>query len=78
VYKIEEIDELPEFSHYLSFMRSSGIYSDIQLGRVSSLDWTDDGYAIAIGMYHSGFAVWSIYGRFLMSTITEDTIAQSK
>jgi len=78
VYTVKEVNELPEFSHYLSFSKSSGIYSDIQLGHVSSLDWTDDGYAIAVGMYHSGFAVWSIYGRFLMSTITEDTIAQSK
>ena len=34
----------------------------ISAGRVRSLAWTSDGYALAVG-YENGWAVWSVGGR---------------
>ena len=45
----------------------------IRLGHVSSLSWTVDGFALAVGWLFGGASVWSVYGACLMSTISEDT-----
>ncbi|CAG8522977.1 22493_t:CDS:10 [Cetraspora pellucida] len=42
------------------------------LGSVTSLAWTSDGYAIAVGWQNEGMAVWSVYGRLLMTTVRDD------
>ncbi|CAG8764978.1 16404_t:CDS:2, partial [Cetraspora pellucida] len=44
----------------------------ISAGSVTSLAWTSDGYAIAVGWQNEGMAVWSVYGRLLMTTVRDD------
>jgi len=39
---------------------------------VTSLAWTSDGHAIAVGWQNEGMAVWSVYGRLLMTTVRDD------
>ncbi|CAG8584243.1 5233_t:CDS:10 [Funneliformis caledonium] len=39
---------------------------------VTTLAWTSDGHAIAVGWKHEGLAVWSVYGRLLMTTVKDD------
>jgi hypothetical protein len=39
-------------------------------GRVTALEWTSDGYALAVGWEH-GWAVISVGGRFLMWVVGE-------
>ncbi|CAG8583458.1 7988_t:CDS:10, partial [Racocetra persica] len=46
--------------------------SPISAGSVTSLAWTSDGYAIAVGWQNEGMAVWSVYGRLLMTTVRDD------
>ncbi|KAJ1569295.1 hypothetical protein HK096_003564, partial [Nowakowskiella sp. JEL0078] len=47
------------------------------LGAASSLEWSTDGYALAVGWLVGGCSVWSVFGRLLLSTISEDTFVQS-
>ncbi|CAG8494402.1 685_t:CDS:10 [Rhizophagus irregularis] len=39
---------------------------------VTALAWTSDGHAIAVGWKNEGLAVWSVYGRLLMTTVKDD------
>ncbi|CAJ0764504.1 14905_t:CDS:2, partial [Entrophospora sp. SA101] len=41
-------------------------------GPVTSLSWTSDGHAIAVGWQNEGLAIWSVYGKLLMTTIRDD------
>ncbi|PKC14198.1 RIC1-domain-containing protein [Rhizophagus irregularis] len=41
-------------------------------GPVTALAWTSDGHAIAVGWKNEGLAVWSVYGRLLMTTVKDD------
>ncbi|CAG8820683.1 355_t:CDS:2, partial [Gigaspora rosea] len=46
--------------------------SHISASSVTSLAWTSDGHAIAVGWQNEGMAVWSVYGRLLMTTVRDD------
>ncbi|KAF0380398.1 RIC1-domain-containing protein [Gigaspora margarita] len=55
--------------------------SHFSAGPVTSLAWTSDGHAIAVGWQNEGMAVWSVYGRLLMTTVRDDlpqSIPESK
>ena len=40
------------------------LYAKDKTGRVCSMEWSSDGYALAVGWEH-GWAVWSVGGRCL-------------
>ena len=40
------------------------LYTKDKTGRVCSMEWSSDGYALAVGWEH-GWAVWSVGGRCL-------------
>lgn len=44
-------------------------------GPVASLDWTDDGYAIAVAWARGGFAVWSVFGSPLSDTAADNVLS---
>jgi hypothetical protein len=48
------------FSHLLNLRHSANLR--VTLGAVTSMAWTSDGYALAVG-YERGWAVWSMGGR---------------
>lgn len=48
------------FSHKLDLKHSANLR--VQPGKVTSMAWTSDGYALAVG-YENGWAVWSMGGR---------------
>ncbi|CAG8513882.1 710_t:CDS:10 [Ambispora leptoticha] len=39
---------------------------------VTSIAWTSDGYAVAVGWRDEGLALWSVYGRLLMTSMSDD------
>lgn len=54
---------VPHLDHPLSLSRSTNRFR-LHPGRVTSLSWTPDGYALAVG-YERGWAVWSTGGKLL-------------
>ncbi|ORY05246.1 RIC1-domain-containing protein [Basidiobolus meristosporus CBS 931.73] len=45
-----------------------------ELSKVTSLSWTSDGYMLAVGWERHGVSLWSVFGRLLFSTISEDSL----
>ncbi|KAE8270290.1 hypothetical protein A4X09_0g2059 [Tilletia walkeri] len=78
VYTYRSPTKKPLFSHNLS-IRSSlrSTASFLKTGRVTSLAWTSDGYALAVGWEH-GWAVWSTYGKLMASSFRDDWVSASK
>lgn len=59
-------------SHSLSLKKALGsTASHLNSGAVTSLSWTADGYALAVG-WEKGFSVWSVFGKVLMTSIKDD------
>ncbi|CAG8465384.1 5719_t:CDS:10 [Paraglomus occultum] len=58
------------FSHKLTI----GEKTRVSTGAVTSLAWTSDGYALAVGWRNEGLALWSVYGRLLMSTLQDEEL----
>ncbi|KAK4051297.1 WD40 repeat protein [Microbotryomycetes sp. JL221] len=53
----------PTLSHISSLRQTLNTTSTgLQTGRVTSMSWTSDGYALAVG-WQFGWAIWSVYGR---------------
>ncbi|KAG9303646.1 hypothetical protein G9A89_018543 [Geosiphon pyriformis] len=57
---------------YFAKNYNGSIHLSHKLCPVTSIAWTSDGYAVAIGWRDEGLAVWSVYGRLLMTTLNED------
>ncbi|WVO14603.1 hypothetical protein L204_102239 [Cryptococcus depauperatus] len=65
----------PKLSHTLDLKHSGNIRVD--LGRVTSMAYTGDGYCLAVG-YEKGWAVWSLGGRLNgMSVMNDDEQEES-
>ncbi|CAG8487730.1 7760_t:CDS:10 [Ambispora gerdemannii] len=60
-----------EFSK-ATFIAINAKFSLLAVGPVTSIAWTSDGYAVAVGWRDEGLALWSVYGRLLMTSISED------
>ncbi|KAK0524719.1 WD40 repeat protein [Tilletia horrida] len=56
---------------------STSLTLEAKTGKVTSLAWTSDGYALAVGWEH-GWAVWSTYGKLMASSFRDDWASASK
>lgn len=82
VYSAQNYTSAPTLSHTLSLVAypSSDPISrradqgEYEVNIVTSLEWTSDGYAIAVGYQHRGLAIWSVYGNLLSSINETDDI----
>ncbi|TPX31029.1 hypothetical protein SmJEL517_g05541 [Synchytrium microbalum] len=77
VYSITEDRQSLRTSHRLELPKTVSSYLHHTVGPVTSMDWSEDGYALAAGWKFGGMAIWSVFGRLLMSTISEDTSIQT-
>eukprot|EP00040_Diaphanoeca_grandis_P024885 m.137406 g.137406 ORF g.137406 m.137406 type:complete len:1155 (+) comp29919_c1_seq1:317-3781(+) len=66
-------------SHALpQYSSQSGIPSRSSTsGPVSTMKYTEDGYALAVGWKQGGVTVWSVFGCLLMSTANDSTMSAS-
>lgn len=63
IHVLPQYPQPPRFSHSLDLKRSARSASlSANPGAVTSLSWTSDGYALAVG-HENGWAVWSMGGR---------------
>ncbi|KAI9000222.1 RIC1-domain-containing protein [Gaertneriomyces semiglobifer] len=69
VFSLTEDRAELRFSHKCVVEDSGG---GSRVGPVTSLAWSADGYALAVGWATGGMSVWSVFGRVLMSTVCED------
>lgn len=76
IYNISEDKNEVSFSFTCVLPQPPGT-SAIEVGRVSSLDWTADGCAIAVGWLCGGLSIWSCAGRLLLCTLSEEIISES-
>ncbi|ORY97505.1 RIC1-domain-containing protein [Syncephalastrum racemosum] len=82
VYSAQNYTSPPALSHTLSLVAypSSDPISrradqgEYEVNVVTSLEWTSDGYAVAVGYQHRGLAIWSVYGNLLSSINETDDI----
>lgn len=65
-------------SHTCNIASSASKSLTSKLSAVSSLSWTSDGFALAVGWFYGGYSVWSVFGCMLSSTISEDTYVHSR
>ncbi|KAI8327314.1 RIC1-domain-containing protein [Blakeslea trispora] len=77
VYSITSYAETPVLLHKLELIswasqRSSLSGADDSANSVQSVQWTSDGYALAVGFKKYGLAVWSVYGGLLCSSSEMD------
>lgn len=66
-----------KFTHTLQLPQPPGLNNCFLVGAVSSLEFSSDGYALAVGWFFGGLSVWSVAGRLLFSTMSEDTLSES-
>ncbi|KAL1920513.1 uncharacterized protein VTP21DRAFT_890 [Calcarisporiella thermophila] len=71
IYLVKDYNGHVFLSHTLSIRQSMRGVSLTPTGKVTSLAWTSDGYAIAVGWENGGLSVWSVYGRLLSSTVQD-------
>jgi hypothetical protein len=64
------------FKHTMA-LKMPGNNMPIKLSAVTSMSWTLDGYALAVGWIWGGVSVWSVFGSLLMCTISEDTFCHT-
>lgn len=64
-------------SYSLSITKPGTKSAPIKLSAVTSLSWSSDGYALAVGWAYGGLSVWSVYGCLLTSTVSEDTFVHA-
>ncbi|KAJ3149197.1 hypothetical protein HDU89_003913 [Geranomyces variabilis] len=77
VYSLSEDGTELRYSH--SCLLTVAGKGTTQVGAVSSLAWTHDGCALAVGWVAGGLSIWSVYGRLLTSPFSEDgEIAQDE
>ncbi|KNC98616.1 uncharacterized protein SPPG_09360 [Spizellomyces punctatus DAOM BR117] len=76
VFSLTEDRSELRFSHKCTVESAGGGYGSVQLGAVSALHWSRDGYALAVGWIIGGLSVWSTFGHLLMCTVSEDVLAQ--
>ncbi|KAI8882813.1 RIC1-domain-containing protein [Backusella circina FSU 941] len=71
VYSIQNYTSPPTLSHTLVLNSWSSQQSG-DSNSVQSLEWTSDGYAIAVGFKKCGLAVWSAFGGLLCASSEMD------
>ncbi|KAI8087829.1 RIC1-domain-containing protein [Gilbertella persicaria] len=71
VYSASNYATTPTLLHTLELTSWASQSSSID-NSVQSLEWTSDGYAIAVGFKRHGLAVWSMYGGLLCSSSEMD------
>ena len=75
VYSAQNYSSTPVLSHTLVLTSwSSQSTAGSANNSVESLDWTSDGYAIAVGFRKRGLAVWSVFGGLLCSSSEMDDV----
>lgn len=74
VYSAQNYSSTPVLSHTLALTSWASQSSNAQDNSVESLEWTSDGYAIAVGFKRRGLAVWSVYGGLLCSSSEMDDV----
>jgi hypothetical protein len=74
IYALSDDRSELRFSHRLENRHTnSASTSTGPEGHVTALEWTLDGMAIAVSWETRGVTVWSLFGRLLSSTYTEET-----
>ncbi|KAG2184987.1 hypothetical protein INT43_000900, partial [Umbelopsis isabellina] len=81
VYSAQSYTSSPVLSHILQLPPSrqwsptANLPRSETYGKVKSISWTADGYALAAGFDGRGFAVWSVYGHLLCSSEAAEDIS---
>lgn len=76
IYSINSYTATPTLSHKLELTAwsSHSLHNQSGDNAVDSLEWTSDGYAIAVAYRGRGLSVWSVYGGLLCATTEMDDI----
>jgi WD40 repeat protein len=80
VYSAQSYTSTPVLSHILELPPSrqwsptANLPRSATYGKVKTISWTADGYALAAGYDGRGFAVWSVYGHLLCSSEAAEDI----
>ncbi|KAJ3395056.1 hypothetical protein HDU92_006256, partial [Lobulomyces angularis] len=77
LFSLSEDKTSLSYMHTLSLSQPPGLSNVFHVGPVSCLEFSSDGNAIAVGWHFGGLSLWSVAGRLLFSTMSEDTIAES-
>ncbi|KAI8909885.1 RIC1-domain-containing protein [Powellomyces hirtus] len=72
VFSLSEDGTELQYSHSCLLDHAGKGHAPVDVGAVSSLAWSRDGYALAVGWVSGGLSVWSVYGRILTSPLSED------
>ncbi|KAJ3103496.1 hypothetical protein HDU97_010079 [Phlyctochytrium planicorne] len=71
LYSLSDDRSELRFSHRLSFGFLSAS-RQANLGAVRSLQWSTDCSTLAVGWSTGGFSVWTVFGRLITSTLSDD------
>lgn len=74
IYTAQNYTTAPKLSHVLSPPSLPQSNPLPEIDAVSSVSWTSDGYAVAVGYRGRGLSVWSVYGSLLTSISETDDI----
>lgn len=76
IYSANSYTATPTLSHKLELTSwsSQSSYSTSEENSVESLEWTSDGYALAVAYKKHGLSVWSVYGGLLCATSEMDDV----
>ncbi|KAI8987265.1 RIC1-domain-containing protein [Mycotypha africana] len=79
IYSVDGFYSTPKLSHKLQLPTWSAQNTDNDKASIESLEWTSDGYALAVGYKTDGIALWSVYGSLLCtSKELDDTFTEAK
>ena len=72
VYALTEDRSELRFSHQLKFENELSNLNEKHLGSITSMKWSTDGCAIAVGWNSGMVAIWSTYGQLLSHILPEN------
>nr|CAH8870514.1 unnamed protein product [Trichobilharzia regenti] len=71
LYRMDEVSGTVQVQHTLQMHSRESSCTREQLGAVSEVVWSPDGYTLAVAWLHCGWALWSVFGALIYSSFGE-------
>ncbi|TNN06099.1 Guanine nucleotide exchange factor subunit Rich, partial [Schistosoma japonicum] len=71
LYKMDDTSGAIQIQHTLRISGRESSYATQNVGSVSEIIWSPDGYTLAVAWMQSGWSLWSVFGALLYTSLNE-------
>ncbi|CAH8613880.1 unnamed protein product [Schistosoma mattheei] len=72
LYKMDETSGVLKIKNTLRISGRESSYTIEEVGPVSEISWSPDGYTLAVVWLRSGWSLWSVFGALLYTSLSEN------